>query len=296
MKNDFYVKVLNGVKDGIYFVDTKRKITFWNKSAEDITGYKSEEILGNFCYDNILDHVDQGGCHLCHNGCPLQKTLNDGIERTAIVYLRHKAGHRVETKISVVPIVENDQIIGAVETFTDDISVVTANKNIESLKTLAYYDVLTGLPNRRFIEEQVKLKIVEFEKLNINFGFALIDIDWFKHVNDDYGHDTGDEVLKLLAKAFKKTVRGTDFIGRWGGEEFVAVFSDVNRESLITAMERVRVMIEASVLNTEEFSIQVTVSIGGALVNNEDTVEDLLHRSDQNLYYCKSNGRNQVKI
>lgn len=228
MNNDFYLKVLNGLKEGIYFVDHERKITFWNKGAEDITGYKSKEILEHFCYDNILDHVDQGGCHLCHNGCPLQKTLEDGLERTTVVYLNHKDGHRVETKINVVPIIENDCIIGAVETFKDDIGMVTVSKDIENLRTLAFYDMLTGLPNRRYIEEQVKIKLKEFENLNLSFGFAFIDIDWFKHVNDEYGHDLGDEVLKLLSRAFQKSVRGTDFVGQWGGEEFVAVFSEVD--------------------------------------------------------------------
>lgn len=76
--SDFYYSILENLQEGIYFVDSERKITFWNKGAEVITGFKAEEIIGKYCYDNILNHIDESGNKLCLQGCPLHETLKDG--------------------------------------------------------------------------------------------------------------------------------------------------------------------------------------------------------------------------
>jgi PAS domain S-box-containing protein len=92
---DLYAVILGNIHEGVYFVDSERKITFWNKGAERITGYTEGEVVGHFCYDNILKHVNDEGLHLCLGGCPLHQTLSDGQGREALVYLHHKEGYRV---------------------------------------------------------------------------------------------------------------------------------------------------------------------------------------------------------
>lgn len=295
-RKDFYKFVLDGVKDGVYFVDGERRITFWNKSAERITGFGQEDVIDHFCYDNILNHVDDQGCRLCMDGCPLHKTLEDGLERTNTVYLHHKDGHRVEVTVYIMPIIDNGEIIGAVETFTDGEEQVQVMKNLEQLKSLAYYDQLTELPNRRYIEDQFRVKMEEFRQMKVPFGFAIMDIDHFKIINDTYGHDIGDQVLKMLAKVFKASVRGTDFVGRWGGEEFVAVFSHVDKEILEKVLNRIRMLVEKSSLRLPDQQIQVTISIGATLVRTEDDLEAMYKRADQRLYTSKTGGRNRVTL
>ena len=293
MEKDLYKSILENIKDGVYFVDKDRKITFWNKGAETITGFDSSEVVGCHCYDNILNHMDEKTVQLCKNGCPLQKTLDDGEERTAFVYLEHKVGQRIKTHVHVVPIYEGNEIIGAVETFTTDENKAQMNQHIEELKELAYYDQLTGLPNRRYIDNRLDRLIKSNSQSP--FGVGIIDVDFFKMVNDTYGHDVGDEVLVMLSKIFKGALRGRDFIGRWGGEEFIVVIKDVNERSFSKALERIRLLVEKSSLRKHNPPIKVSISIG-ATISDNDTKEAILKRADELLYQSKQNGRNRVTI
>jgi len=296
MNSNFYKYVLDGVKDGVYFVEKDRKISFWNKSAENITGFKTSEVVGKFCYDNILNHVDEEGTQLCKNGCPLHKTLQDGKERSNTVYFHHKDGHRVESQVFIMPIYENGEIIGAVETFSQLIDEENLIKDMEKLKSLAYYDQLTSLPNRRYLDDQIAIKFKEVDLMKSSFAVAIIDVDHFKNFNDTYGHDIGDKVLQMLAKLFKHAVRGDDFVGRWGGEEFVAVLSNVDHKQLETILNRLRMLVETSSLRISDEEISVTISIGSTIVESKDSAETIFKRADNMLYKAKENGRNRVEI
>lgn len=98
-----YLSILENLNDGVYYVDNDRKITYWNKSAERITGYTAEEVVGSFCYDNILQHIDEKGTQLCKNGCPLSLTISDGNIRDINVCLHHKDGYRVPIYVRSIP-------------------------------------------------------------------------------------------------------------------------------------------------------------------------------------------------
>ncbi|MHB1484994.1 MAG: GGDEF domain-containing protein [Saccharofermentanales bacterium] len=295
-QEDFYKSLLENLYDGLYFVDKNRKIIFWNKGAEIITGFLESEVKGHFCYDNILNHVDSEGCELCWNGCPLQKTNEDGITRNVNVYLHHKQGHRIPVSVRAVAIYDGDEIIGSIEVFKDESENSKILKNLEEFKNLALNDQLTGLPNRRYLEAFINSRIIEFESLGIPFGLAFIDIDKFKNFNDAYGHDTGDDVLKMVSKTFTNIVRSTDIIGRWGGEEFVAVFAGVNEDSILALSEKIRAMTERSSIQKAEETLKVTISIGATIFSSGDSLESALKRTDDLLYQSKSNGRNKVTI
>src|SRR3954469_21301394 len=119
-QDTFFKSVLDSIYDGVYFVDPERKITYWNKSAERLTGFVAEEVVGRYCYDNILLHLDCTGKELCTNGCPLQAVLRDGTPREAEVYLRHREGHRVPVAVRVAPLLCDNRVRGAVEIFSDN--------------------------------------------------------------------------------------------------------------------------------------------------------------------------------
>ncbi|GAB1400628.1 hypothetical protein MASR1M66_20830 [Aminivibrio sp.] len=98
MRQDFE-QMMNMLREGVYFVDLDRKITFWNKAAERISGYRSDEVLGSSCKDNILIHVDSTGRNLCQDGCPLHATMADREIRMADVFLHHRRGYRVPVSV-----------------------------------------------------------------------------------------------------------------------------------------------------------------------------------------------------
>ena len=135
---NFYATLLDNLYDGVYFVDRERRITFWNKAAERITGFTQAEVLGKRCADNLLRHVDDRGNSLCEGACPLSYTLRDGQLRSASVFLHHKNGHRLPVAIGVAPITDNQQnIIGAVEIFRDNSATVAALEHLKELEDLA---------------------------------------------------------------------------------------------------------------------------------------------------------------
>lgn len=296
MKDTLYKQMLENMYEGVYFVDADRTITFWNKGAERISGYQANEILGKSCFDNILNHVNNQGCQLCLNGCPLQKTIDDGVMREAPVYLHHKDGHRVPVSIRTIPLFEGEEVIGAVEVFTDESEQFDRLKDLQELRTLALKDQLTELPNRRYLNNFLSERWRDYEKLEIPFGIIFMDIDHFKNVNDSYGHEAGDQVLKMVGKSTRAALRRGDLVGRWGGEEFIIVISTGDEEALEIVAEKIRMLIERSTLLLNGKEISVTVSLGATLPFLEDDLEKMIKRSDEKMYESKNNGRNQVKI
>jgi diguanylate cyclase (GGDEF)-like protein/PAS domain S-box-containing protein len=291
----FHERLLDSLHDGVYFVDRERRITYWNKGAEKLTGYVASEVIGKQCFDNLLMHVDDQGCALCLTGCPLARTIADGERREAEVYFRHKLGHRVPVCVRVSPIVDSaGSIVGAVEVFSD----VTAKKNTErrvgELESLAFCDSLTGAPNRRYAEMKVEQAIQEVEQFGRCIGLLMIDVDHFKRVNDHYGHGVGDDVLKAVCKTLTHSLRSGDTVGRWGGEEFLVIVMDVHAPALTAFAERCRMLIAESGIPAENESVRITISVGATLINQGDSVQTAVKRADELMYSSKMSGRNRT--
>lgn len=302
-KENIYKNILQDLDVGIYFTDVERTIAFWNKGAEKISGFSKEEITGRACFANILNHVDETGKNLCVQGCPLNIALK-GVVIEDIIYLHHKEGYRVKVKAKVSPIYDNGKIVGAVEVFEKvgggeefyaNDTLDEKDYSVKDLKILAMYDQLTALPNRRYLENFLKTRLMEYELLQIKFGILYMDIDNFSHLNNTYGHDLGDRILQMVAKTFVNVTRKTDLIGRWGGEEFVAIFSMISRIELEIIAEKIRVLIESSILReTGGNEHHVTISIGGTFVKEGDDINSIIKRADLMMYESKQKGKNQV--
>jgi diguanylate cyclase (GGDEF)-like protein/PAS domain S-box-containing protein len=297
LTDQFYKDLLDNLYDGVYFVDSDRKITYWNKGAERITGYPQEQVIGLFCYDNVLQHVNEHGVRLCHHGCPLQNTIEDGKPCENEFFLRHIDGFRVPVLVQTSPIYDrNGQIIGAVEVFSNNQTLIKMKRRVSKLEQTVIYDALTRVGNRKHIELKVNSALQEYQKTRVPFGILFIDIDHLKNINDTFGHNTGDKVLRAVANTLRHNLRETDTCGRWGGEEFLAVVFSLDNETLKTLAEKLRFLVEQTVITTDTGSPNVTISIGATLVRNGDNMESLIYRADKLMYKSKSNGRNCVSI
>lgn len=291
-----YLYIINSLRDGIYFVDTQRRITFWNKAAEEITGYMADEIVGRRCQDNLLKHIDEEGSPLCTIACPLFSTIIDGETRKAEVFLRHKDGHRIPVSVNIFPMEEDGEIIGAVEIFTQHTPVVYEDNLVESLTKVAMNDTLTVLPTRRYLELFIEYKINLFSRFEEQFCLMFLDIDDFASFNNNYGHDVGDAVLKNVAQSLHGNIRKTDLLGRWGGDEFVGVFAIKKPSDLPMLTEKIQMLINNTELEHNGERLKVTVSIGSTMVRNGDTVESIIERADKLMYQSKGNGKNHASI
>ncbi|BBE30645.1 diguanylate cyclase [Tepiditoga spiralis] len=289
-------EILENIEDGVYILDNKRKILYWNKAAEKITGFKSEEVLGSSCKDNILMHIDENGVSLCMGMCPVAFTLADGRTRKTKVFLHHKKGHRVPVYIKVFPIKdENGNITGAVELFNDISEKEKIEIEAKVYKKMALTDKLTEIPNRAFIDMKLQEFYQESNKYGLDFGILFIDIDNFKNINDTYGHDFGDKILKMVSQSIFKNTRSSDFIGRWGGDEFIAIIRFVDKTLLYEIANRYLMMVKNSYLMINEKKISVNISIGGSLYEN-NTIDEIIKKADEALYYVKENGKANIKI
>jgi len=289
------ISLLDELFEGAYCVDLNRVITLWNKGAEEITGFTAAEVIGKHCYDNILEHVDQSGRQLCYDGCPLNQTLEDGITRKLDIFLQHKAGHRIPVSIKTIPLYDKEEIKESLE-FMVRTSSINLENEAEKYKSLAMKDHLTGLPNRRYIDTYLDLKMKEYKTFDLPFGIAFIDIDHFKVVNDTYGHDVGDEVLKMLARTYVNSTRGNDLIGRWGGEEFLAVFTNCQENVLASLINKIRMLVEHSTIKINDTELNVTISIGATMIKPDDTLESIIKRADTLMYKSKEDGRNRCTL
>ncbi len=164
------------------------------------------------------------------------------------------------------------------------------------LEQLAHTDELTKIPNRRRILERLEDEINRANRYRTNLAILLLDLDHFKFVNDRYGHKEGDRVLVHSAKVFQNEIRRTDWIGRYGGEEFLGVLPETDAEAAIQLAARLRNRMQESHIELESgIRIKITVSIGVAAFRWDiDTGETLLQRSDMALYRAKALGRDQV--
>jgi diguanylate cyclase (GGDEF)-like protein len=181
-------------------------------------------------------------------------------------------------------------------TFADQVSIALENARIfKETQDQAVIDHLTGIYNRRgmFLAGEEKFAFAMREERV--FSCIMIDVDHFKRVNDTYGHDAGDKVLKELASNCKKCVREIDLVGRYGGEEIVILLPDAGLEASLIVAERVRATIENSPVRHNNLVLPITVSLGVACRDeNTTTLDTLVKRADQAMYIAKHRGRNRV--
>ncbi|HMH64395.1 MAG TPA: diguanylate cyclase, partial [Rhizomicrobium sp.] len=169
--------------------------------------------------------------------------------------------------------------------------------NVQLSLEMAITDQLTGLHNRRYMSRHLDTLMSDAQKNGRPLAFVIMDIDFFKQVNDNYGHDIGDEVLKEFAARINANVRGIDLACRYGGEEFVVVMPDTDMAFAYNIAERLRQSIETTPIKISRApgQLKITISIGIAKADGErDTADALLHRADQALYRAKRTGRNKV--
>jgi len=291
---DFFRELFHNLYDGVYFVDCTRRILFWNRAAELLSGYSAEEVVGSYCSAEILQHCDAAGCELCHGDCPLQASIDTGEPQCQRVFLRHKDGRRIAVDVHVMPVRDRDgQIVGGVEVFRDASSAIALEDAYRKVRELAHRDPLTGVANRRCMDDFLADLLATFARTGIHFSIILGDIDHFKRVNDRWGHPAGDAILQDVAARLQAVVRQNDLVARYGGEEFMVIMPASRLEGAEALAERCRSAVAQDPQTAMDGS-HVTASFGATEVVPHDSIESLLGRVDRALYEAKQLGRNRV--
>ncbi|MBD3336912.1 MAG: diguanylate cyclase, partial [Candidatus Eisenbacteria bacterium] len=292
---EFYDTVLNEIREAVYVIDKSHTIVFWNKAAEQLTGYSAEDVVGRSCCWQILAFVDAQGQSLCEGDCPVFHRATQGAIDERVVYLHHKEGHRVPVRIRSVPLMdERGRLRAVMESLQDMSPTMEMHQKMEELEQLAMFDSLTGVANRRYVERALHARLEELQRYSQPLGVLFVDLDSFKDVNDRYGHSAGDRILQMTARTLAHNVRPFDIVGRWGGDEFLVVIPNVTDADLLPLANRLRYLVASSYVELGGDRVRVTVSIGATIAGAGDTYQSVLERLDGLLYQSKLEGRNLI--
>ncbi|WP_334018377.1 ligand-binding sensor domain-containing diguanylate cyclase [Alteromonas sp. S015] len=183
----------------------------------------------------------------------------------------------------------SDELARKVEEKTQDLEAM-----IEKLTLLSTQDSLTGLKNRRYFTQRAKAEWQEFKRHNRTFSLLIVDIDFFKRINDEYGHHVGDAVLVRIATILENNLRESDVVARWGGEEFLVLLPSLNVQEAYWVAEKLRISVAGQVIDSPPHSVSVTITCGVADIKDYDSVDACIHAVDKKLYAGKKSGRNSV--
>ena len=209
-----------------------------------------------------------------------------------------------------VPVVGRDELSETAEAFNamaqhvrevydnlqDAVAARTEELRVEKERAelLSMTDELTGLMNRRAVFSSARIEVAQARRSSLPVSIGVLDIDFFKRINDTYGHPTGDAVIRRVSNVLKDSLREADIVGRIGGEEFMVILANTLPEDAVTVMERIRRAVEAEVIVHGGVSVSCTVSCGLATLGAADDLDSLVARADECLYQAKNGGRNQV--
>jgi diguanylate cyclase (GGDEF)-like protein len=196
---------------------------------------------------------------------------------------------------------EIDKIVGIEQDVTEQKKLqIKLEKALSKAEKLAMYDYLTNIYNRRAFFKRTKEEIARIKRHGETLSIILTDIDKFKNINDTYGHDVGDKVLKHFAKVLKSGIRQYDVVARLGGEEFIILLSNANIEEAFKRAEHIRKQIEESKVFIKDINknVKYTASFGVATLKEEDNykIEKVIKRADEALYSSKKCGRNRISF
>jgi PAS domain S-box-containing protein len=281
-EQEFYWKLLDTLKDGVYFTNQKRKITYWNKGAEELTGYKSSEVLGKFCGDNILIHIDEQGNNLCTGSCPLEKVLKSGETTVANIYLHHKDGHRVPVLVRVNPVKDKkSRVIGAVEIFSDRSLRDIIRERMEDLDSRNLLDENSGLPNHDFMEKKLKTRFWEFHQYNWPFGILYIQLEYPADRELSAENTEECEVMKILSQSFLNNINPFDIVGHWEQDGLLGIFGNVD-ESEVRGLEKFYRLILAHAVQAATAK-GVKIRISAVLAETRDSETTIIDRAKKAL-------------
>ena len=274
-----FSNILDDLPVGVYATDTQRRIFYWNKKAEEITGYAAYEIIGKSCFTSNLNHKDNKGTELCKLSCPLFDSICNGDENMAHVLVQHKSGIRIPIVVTTFPIHGKDgNIIGGYEIFYIDDTPCRCQVGESDIHNKDFYDILTGLPNKKFVTNFINYKIMEYEKFGRPFALLFGNLDNFTTFNSKYGTENGDKILINIAGNIRKNCRKADLVGRWESDTFAGVFNMVDSTTGHHVGEKFFTWIDNSDIEYNGEQVGVTTSTGVAIVRPADTVDKLINR------------------
>jgi diguanylate cyclase (GGDEF)-like protein/PAS domain S-box-containing protein len=265
--------------EGIALLSLDGKYQKFNKKYLELLGYSEKELEGKSCFDFVTDEYKEETKRVIN--IVLEDGSYEDFERDCVV----KGGEVRRFKSSIALMPNKNELLMTTVDYTE------LYRAYQTIKKQTFIDELTGVNNRKFYNQKIGELFNEYQKESTPFSLILFDLDYFKSINDTYGHLVGDEVLKDVCSLVEKEINSSDYLCRVGGEEFVVLVPNTSLDSATTLATHLKNSIQNNIKAKEKI---VTISAGVAQINSKDSVESIYKRADDNLYSAKHNGRNMV--
>lgn len=263
-------------------------IVYVNPAFERLMGYSAEEVMGQ--NPKMLQGPDTDD----KTRYKMRQAMRDGKSIRTQILNYDKFGHELWLDINMVPLFDEDGNLAYYAAIERDL---TEYKRLQSrLENMANTDSLTGLSNRQAFLHRAEKEFNRARRYAHPLSAVMIDVDHFKSINDRFGHAIGDVVLREVSTICQCSLRGSDFLGRIGGEEFVLLLPDTPQSNAVFVAERMREQLAKSVIDVEGLALTITASFGVASLCDADiNFNSILERADEAMYHAKHDGRNKVK-
>jgi len=290
----FQQKLLDNMHDGVVFVDSQLQIFLWNQGAERLSGVAGTAVYKRTWTPSLLEMRDGKGSLIPDEGCPVAAALKTGVQSIQRMSIAGRKGKDAPIDLHAIPVMGRDgTTYGATLLLHDAASETSLEERCQRLHAQATKDPMTQVANRAEFDRVHELFLTAHNESNLPCSLIICDIDHFKSVNDNYGHQAGDEAIRSFATVLKGMCRHGDLVARYGGEEFVMLCADCSNATAATRAEQLR-QGWADLPHPMLGGKCISASFGVTENQPGDTPETMLRRADRALLEAKSSGRNRV--
>ncbi len=293
----FNLHLVKNLRNGVVFLDHQRRVQLWSKGAETMTGIVPEAVIDRPLYPQTFNLRFEDGTGVSLEDCPISKCLETMRNVSGDYRTLNADNQEVKIAITISPVIdENRSLNGAIIIFDDHSVEIDLQRQLKDLYAFSMLDSLTQVANRAEFERVLEEYVSAFTQSDaFNCSIIICDIDFFKSINDNFGHAVGDQALVSFAEMLKKYVRTQDLVARYGGEEFVILCADCDTDSARQRAEKIRM----ALCNTPQPMLggkAISASFGVSELRQGDTAMEFFVRADTALLKAKELGRNRVVI
>ena len=290
----FQGRLLDTMYDAVVFIDAASRVMLWNRGAERLTGISGASIRSQLWHPLLLGLCDEKGDPVGESDCPVRTAIRCGVQSLRRLTILGRRQQPVAVDAHAIPVIDQKGIThGAVLVFHDASSETSLEQRCQNLHEKATKDALTQVANRAEFDRVHAMFVATHQQQQVPCSLLMCDLDRFKLVNDHYGHQAGDNVIKSLASLLKSSCRPGDLVAHYGGEEFVVLCADCDNASAARRAKQVCKSL-SQIAQPKMGGRAVTVSIGVTEVQPGDTPETMLRRADRALLMAKAAGRNTI--
>src|SRR4051812_23364821 len=290
----FEKKLIDNMHDGVVFVDSQSTILLWNTGVERLTGVSGAAACGRTMLPNLMDMCNGREQRIANDDCPVAHAIATGVQWLGRVSVMGRQGRHVAADLHAIPVRSNDGAIHGATVLLHDVSSETSlEEKCQALHAQVAKDPMTQVANRAEFDRMLNNFVAAHQESNLPCSLIMSDLDHFKAINDNHGHQAGDTAIITFASLLKSMCRSGDLVARYGGEEFAILCADCTNAAAARKAESIRKAL-SEVKQSSLSNQAITASFGVTELQTGDTPETMLRRADRALLQAKDQGRNQV--